>query len=76
MEKVIVEVEVKKETENAEIMADAIRRMLQVLGYRDINVHTETMQTAGAGINMPERTEIEIMPFMGERRKYMDGRKI
>lgn len=76
MKKVIVEVEVKKETETAEIMADAIRRMLSMLGYRDITVHTETAQTAGVEMSTPEKTEIEIMPFMAERRQYVDGRKI
>lgn len=74
MRRIIVEVQEKKDAETAESMADAMKRLLGILGYHNINIHTETGQDPETSGCMETGKEIEVMPFMQERGRCSYGR--
>ena len=74
MRRIIVEVQEKKGTETAESMAAAMKKMLGILGYTNVIVHTEAGPDPEDVLCMETRKEIEILPFTNERRRCSYGR--
>lgn len=76
MRRIIVELEERKGTETAEAMAESLKRLLVCLGYHSVSVYAETGH-GNQNMREPEQgshREIELMPFMMDKRRCADGR--